>query len=165
MISKFTLTFILLFIVVTTNAQIQKFDYKSKYGGFDFTSTRTIINDTVFIDSGLLCSSDTAKICSITFKKIKLAWFVMVDGQWQEFYNPVDSSIKVVYFKNEKFILKPIGNSLKYDGVSLFGFIKEELYVYSSHITTLWFDPNLGVVIIDGDEQLIRQDFARVTGK
>ncbi len=165
MILKFTLTLVLLLIVVITDAQTQKFDYKSKYGGFDFSSTRTIINDTIFIDSRLLCSSDTAKVCSITFKKIKLAWFVMVDGQWHEFYNPVDSSIKVVYFKNEKFILKPIGHSMNYNGVSLLGFIKEDLYVYTSHTSTLWFDPNLGVVIIDGDEELIRQDFAKVTEK
>jgi hypothetical protein len=165
MISKFALTVSLILIVVTTNAQTQKFDYKSKYGRFDFTSTRTNVNDSVFIDSGLLCSSDTAKVCSITFKKIGLEWFVKVDGQWQEFYNPIDSLIKVVYFKNEKFILKPIGHSMTYDGISLLGFIKEDLYVYSSHKSTLWFDPNLGVVIIDGDEQLVRQDFKKTTRK
>jgi hypothetical protein len=88
-----------------------------------------------------------------------------VEGRWQEFYNPNDSSIKVVYFKKEKFILKPIGHSLTYEGVSLLGFIKENLYVYSSHNSTFWFEPNLGVVIIDGDEQLIRQDFEKTTRK
>lgn len=165
MISKFTFTFSLILMVVTTNAQTQKFDYKSEYGRFDFTSTRTNLNDTIFIDSGLLCSSDTAKVCSITFKKIELHWFVNVEGQWQEFYNPNDSSIKVVYFKYEKFILKPIGHSMTYEGVSLLGFIKENLYVYSSDNSIFWFEPNLGVVIIDGDEQLIRQDFEKTTRK
>jgi len=165
MISKFSFTFSLILIFVTSNAQTQKFEYKSEYGRFDFTSTRTYINDTVFIDSGLLCSSDTAKVCSITFKKVKLAWFVNVDGQWQEFYNPIDSSIKVVYFKNEKFILKPIGHSMNFEGISLLGCIKEDLYVYSSHTGTLWFEPNLGLVIIDGNEQLIRQDFKKITRK
>ena len=89
----------------------------------------------------------------------------MVDGKWQEFFNPVDNSIKVVYFQNEKFILKPIAHSMNYDGISLLGFIREDLYVYTSHTSTLWFDPNLGVVIIDGDEQLIRQDFKKTTRK
>ncbi len=165
MISKFTLSFALILNVLTTYAQSQKYEYKSKYGQLNFTSTRTIVNDTVFIDSGLLCSSDTAKVCSITFKKIKLAWFVMVDGIWQEFFNPVDSLIKVVEFKNEKFILKPIGHSMNYNGVNLFSFIKEDLYVFTNHTSTLWFDPSLGVVVIEGDEQLIRQDFAKVMRK
>lgn len=166
MISKFTLTFALLLIVLTSNGQSQKFVYKSENDGSYFTSTRTKINDSVFIDGGLLCSSDTAKVCSITFKKIKLAWFVMVDGQWQEFYNPDDSSIKVVYFKKEDFILKPIGKSMKFNSVPLYGFTNEALYVMSSHKSELWFDPNLGVVRIDGEyEYYIRQDFLVFTEK
>ena len=147
------------------NAQTQKFDYKvgnkSYSNMFNFTSTRTYINDTVFTDSGLLCSADTAISCAITFKKVKSTWFVKTGEQWQEFFNPADGLIKLIYFKDEKFILKPIGHSMDYNGINLYGFIKEELYVYSSHNSTLWFEPNLGIVIIEGDEQLIRQDFKR----
>jgi hypothetical protein len=90
----------------------------------------------------------------------------MVDGQWQEFYNPDDSSIKVVYFKKEDFILKPIGKSMKFNSVPLYGFTNEALYVMSSHKSELWFDPNLGVVMIDGEyEYYIRQDFLVFTEK
>ena len=163
--TKFILPFYFLFLAGTLHAQIQKFDYKvendSPFDRFNFTSTRTFLNDTIFADSGILCSEDTAVSCAITFKKIETTWYVKADGQWQEFFSPVDSLIKVIYFKNEKYILKPIRQSMNYNGFELYGFIKDILYVYTSDNSTLWFEPNCGVVIIEGDDDLVRQDFAK----
>jgi len=155
-----------------TDAQTNKFYYKAESNlwidtMFNSISTRTFINDSVFIDSGLLCASDTAKVCSITFKKIGINWYVNADGEWQEFYSTTDSLIKVVYFRKEKFILKPIGHSFQYVKTNLIGFIKEELYSYSSEVNIFWFDPNYGVVIIEGngDRRYVRQDFAKLNNK
>ena len=50
---------------------------------------------------------------------------------------------------------------MNYNGFELYGFIKDILYVYTSDNSTLWFEPNCGVVIIEGDDDLVRQDFAK----
>lgn len=144
-------------------SQLFKYVPEEPASVFDIESNsqRIFLNDSVFVDYGILCSDDTAEICSITFKKIKSNWFIKANNEWQEFFNSTDSLIKVVYFKNEKFILKPIGHSIDYNDIELFGFIKEDLYVYVSDINTFWFEPNSGIVIIDGGNKFIRNDFVK----
>jgi hypothetical protein len=130
---------------------------------FDFTTTRINYSDSSFTDLGLICSDDTASACSLTFKIDKGFWFVKTDTDWQEFYNPNDSLLKVVYFKKQKFILKPIGEHLIYNNKDLHGFVKEDLYVYSSHENILYFHPDFGVVVIGRQASLIRSDFDEKT--
>lgn len=163
---KSILTILLFGLTLTVKSQIQQFEYIGEYDkSFNFTSTRTFHNDSIFTDSGLLCSEDTSPICAIMFKKVNSIWYIKADSTWQEFFNPKDSLIKVVYFKSKKFILKPLGHSLTHNGIKLFGFVHEELYVYSGHTSNLWFEPNLGVVIIEGNEILTREDFRTLKRK
>jgi len=129
------------------------------YDNYNFVMTRTHYSDSSFNDSGLICSSDTATACSLTFKKNNGFWYVKTPDGWQEFYNPKDSLLKVVYFKAAKFILKPVGQNLAYNKKALLGFISEPLYVYTSHNSNLFFDKDFGVVVIDGDVTLFREDF------
>lgn len=126
---------------------------------FDFTMTRTNYSDSSFTDGPLICSNDTADVCKLTFKVINGFWYVKTDDDWQEFYSPKDSLLKVVYFKKQKFILKPIGERQLYNKKELLGLAKEDLYVYTSHENILFFHPDFGIVTIGRHEQLIRSDF------
>lgn len=126
---------------------------------FGFIMTRTNYSDSSFTDGPLICSDDTANICKLIFKVTKGFWYVKTDEDWQEFYNPKDSLLKVVYFKKQKFILKPIGEHQLYNKRELLGLEKEDLYVYTSHENILFFHPDFGIVTIGRHEQLIRTDF------
>ncbi|MFC6999512.1 hypothetical protein [Rufibacter roseus] len=144
--------------------QTKVFEYKgvdNSYPSPSIKSTRTYLTDSTFTDSGLLCNSAEEKECSITFKKRGKDWFVKANGEWQELYANEDSLIKVVYFKNEKFILKPTPDVNIFNGRELRGFTKEVLYVNTSHFTTYWFDPEFGIVIIEGENSFIRQDYLK----
>lgn len=125
---------------------------------FDFTMTRTNYSDSSFTDGPLICSDDTSNDCKLTFNVVNGFWYVKTDDDWQEFYSPVDSLLKVVYFKKQKFILKPIGENRFYNNKKLLGLAKEDLYVYSPHENILFFHQDFGIVAI-GRQQLIRTDF------
>jgi len=156
----------LLLIITTVFSYSQTCEFKFQSEGdswidtmFNYTMTRTYINDSVFIDSPVFCASDTAKECAIQYKKIRTDWFIWADGVWQEFYSSQDSLIKVVYFKDEQYIFKPVGYSLVYNDIKLRGFIKEPLYVITCDNSTLWFHPDYGIVGIGDARLLIREDF------
>lgn len=127
----------------------------------DIVSYRMYENDSIFTDYGLLCQSDTSVKCAIQFRLGKAGWFVKAGNKWQEFFMFSDSLVKVVYFKEEKFLLKPIGHSMEYNGRQLWGFVHERLYVYSSETSILWFDPQYGVVVIGDPFVYIREDYFR----
>ena len=129
------------------------------FNKYNFTMTRTHYSDSTFTDSPLICSSDTAKICSLTFKRKNGFWYVKTNNEWQEFYNPKENLLMLVYFKEQKFTLKPIGTNLEYNKKTLLGFIKDDLYVYTCDNSNLYFDPDFGVVAIDGNETLVREDY------
>lgn len=139
-----------------------RFEEETKKGepfDFDFTMVRTNYSDSSFTDGPLICSDDTAEVCKLNFKVLDGFWYIKADNEWQEFYNPQDSLLKVVYFRNEKFILKPIGHSLIYNKKVLWGFEKEDLYVYTSEPNVLYFHPDFGVVAIGYNQTLVRVDF------
>lgn len=131
---------------------------------FNFISIKETYNDSSFSESGLLCSDDTASVCKLTFKVIKDYWYILADSSWQEFYNPLDSLIKVVYFRKEKFILKPTAETIVYNNEILLGFEKEELYVNSSERNLLFFNSKYGVVAVGRvNDLIVRKDFMELT--
>lgn len=125
----------------------------------DIISYRIYENDSVFTDYGLLCQSDTSIKCALQFRQDKSGWYIKAGNEWQEFFTYSDSLVKVVYFKEWKFILKPIGHSTDYNGRQLWGFECEHLYGYSSDRNILWFDPKYGVVIIGDPFFCVREDY------
>jgi hypothetical protein len=140
----------------------QKFEFKNtdsiKLFDHDFTMLRRQYSDSTFLDYPLLCSCDTCASCGLLFKKKNGDWYIKADDEWQEFFSSKDSLIKVVYFKKQKFILKPLANQQIFKDKYLFGFIQEHLYVNESHIPDMWFHPDYGVVVIGQGNELIRQD-------
>lgn len=160
---QFFLLIIFMFFSIIGFAQVEKYKYvhlKKIYPDFSFTSNRTYLSDSIFIDSGLLCSSN-ADECSIKFKKIKTEWYVEADGEWQEFFSLKDSLIKVVYFKSMKTLIYPLPDNMIYNGTQLYGFDYRHLYVNSSESNILWFDPTFGIVLFGQNPEysLIREDF------
>lgn len=140
-----------------------EFHSNDSFPGYNFTMTRQYFADSSFKDSGLLCQADTAEVCAIVFKKADNFWYVRTPDGWHEFYNPTDSLLQVVYFKEARYILKPVEHDVNYNKRILKGFIKEDLYVHSSHNSYLYFDPEFGVVLIEGDGLLVRNDFEKRT--
>ncbi len=140
----------------------QKFEFKNTDSimpyDHDIPMFRRHFSDSTFLDYPLLCSCDTCTSCGLLFKKKNGNWFIKADEEWQEFFSSKDSLIKVVYFKKQKFILKPLANHHIFNDKYLFGFIQERLYVNTSHIPDMWFHPDYGVIIIGQGNQFIRED-------
>jgi len=65
----------------------------------NFNVKRKIVNDSVFVEYGLICSSDTAEICSLKFSFNNKVWSIWDGDMWRIFYDNKKDSINTIVLK------------------------------------------------------------------
>lgn len=127
---------------------------------FNFDSKRHFINDSVFIDYGLLGSCDTCKSCSLKFYIKDDNWFIWNGKKWKSFYDVRKKKLNEVelFYTNKK--IEP-GFRYKNNNDTLFSFSSNEKNVnYSSDYTKYFFIPTKGIVLISNEKDFaMRNDY------
>jgi hypothetical protein len=139
--------------------------YESKFLSL-YRTERVKHSDKTFTDLGIFCQSDTSLFCKIHFKILNDSWFINNGGTWQVFFDPKRNRLLDVdlHSVGKKLIS---GKRIIVGNDTLYSFICEDVELNNpSFYTTYYFQPLYGIVIIKGNNGLLkRKDYANSSVK
>jgi hypothetical protein len=119
---------------------------------------RRFVNDSIFIDEGILCD-DISKKCELKFSKRDYHWMIWSGNEWMEMFDD-KNHLRKIYLAN---INRTISAKDVYifNGDTLYSFsCKDEGVNFSSDSNKYIFSKNEGVIAINTVETIfIRSDY------
>jgi hypothetical protein len=127
---------------------------------FNFKSYRKFVNDSVFIDNGILCSDDTANVCAFKCYIKNNDWYIWCGNSWSLLYSARNKKLESIKTLYDTKMIEPISvYKLNLDTLYSF-YYKTKDIDHSSGETEYLFSPKHGVVILyDVSGFLFRTDF------
>jgi len=141
----------------------------------EFTMQRTILQDSSYKDSSLICY-DGIQDCVIRYKKESNGdWVILLNGKWNIFFDNKSKHLQKITIVNDTTFIFPITEKITEDdkvipynkrvldkNTVIYPFRIKNIHLHEPEYNSVyWFEPTFGIIAIESPpDYIVREDFS-----